>query len=70
MTEQERLDILTRDFKKLDENWKDYIWGLTQKLADITCEGFSGEYDGSDIAHSKISGIIRLEPVLGRMPCK
>jgi len=37
--EQEKLDILTRDFEKLEENWKDYIWELTRKLADITCEG-------------------------------
>ena len=37
--EQEKLDILTRNFEKLEENWKDYIWELTRKLADIHCEG-------------------------------
>jgi len=39
MTEQEKLDILARNFEKLEENWKDYIWELTRKLADIHCEG-------------------------------
>jgi hypothetical protein len=39
MTEQEKLDILARDFEKLEENWKEYIWELTQKLVDIHCGG-------------------------------
>jgi hypothetical protein len=39
MTEQEKLDILTRDFEKLEENWKDYIWELTRQLVDIHCGG-------------------------------
>lgn len=51
---QEKLDILTRDFEKLEENWKDYIWELTQKLVDIHCEGFSEEYNGNDLAHGEI----------------
>jgi len=54
MTEQDKLDILTRDFEKLDENWKNYIWELTQKLSDITCGGFSGEYNGNDLAQGEI----------------
>jgi len=37
--EQEKLDILTRDFEKLEENWKEYIRELTQKLVDIHCGG-------------------------------
>jgi len=60
MTNQEKLDLLCSDFRKLDENLKDYILELSRKLADIHCGGFSGEYD---IADGKISGIIRLEPV-------
>jgi hypothetical protein len=62
--EQEKLDILARDFRKLDENLKDYILELSRKLADIHCGvGFSGEYNENDLAHGEISGIIRLEPV-------
>jgi len=60
MTEQEKLELLSSDFRKLDENRKDYILELSRKLADIHCGGFSGEYDH---IHDKISGIIRLEPV-------
>jgi len=58
MTEQERLDILARDFEKLKENWKDYIWELTRKLADIHCEGelmgINTEIDSVSVCH--ISG--------------
>jgi len=44
MTEQKRLAILTSDFRKLDENRKEYIRELSRKLADIHCGGgFSGE---------------------------
>jgi len=61
MTNQEKLDLLSSDFRKLDENLKDYILELSRKLADIHCgAGFSGE---NDLAHGEISGIIRLEPV-------
>ena len=35
MTEQEKLDLLSSDFKKLDDTWKEYIWELTRELADI-----------------------------------
>jgi len=64
MKEQEKLNILTRDFRKLDENRKDYIRELSQKLADIHCgREFSGEYKGNNLANGKITGIIRLEPV-------
>jgi len=37
--EQERLGILTRDFEKLEENWKEYIRELTRQLVDIHCGG-------------------------------
>ena len=60
MTEQEKLDLLSSDFRKLDESLKDYILELSRKLADIHCGGFSGEYD---LVHGEIPGIIRLEPV-------
>ena len=63
MREQVNLDILASDFRKLDENRKDYILELSRKLADIHCGGFSGEYKGNNLANSKISGIIQLEPV-------
>jgi hypothetical protein len=64
MTEKEKLNLLCGDFKKLDENLKDYILELSRKLADIHCgAGFSGEYSGNDLEHGEISGIIRLEPV-------
>ena len=59
--EQEKLDILTSDFRKLDENRKDYILELSRKLADIHCGGFPGEYNGNDLAHGEISGFIRIE---------
>ncbi|GBU28043.1 hypothetical protein R84B8_01601 [Treponema sp. R8-4-B8] len=59
--EQEKLDILTRDFERLEENWKEYIWELTRKLVDIHCGGgFSVEFNGNNLAHGEISGIIRL----------
>ena len=63
MTEQEKLELLNSDFRKLDENLKDYILELSRKLMDIHCGGLSGKYDGNDLAHGEISGIIRLEPV-------
>jgi hypothetical protein len=37
--EQKRLDILIRDFEKLEDRRKDYIRKLTRKLADIHCGG-------------------------------
>jgi len=47
MTEQKRLAILASDFRKLDENRKDYIRELSRKLADIHCGGgFSVECKG------------------------
>jgi len=61
--EQEKLDILARDFRKLDENLKDYILELSRKLADIHCGSFSGEFSGNGLVQGEISGIIRLEPV-------
>jgi hypothetical protein len=39
MTEQKKLDALVSGFRELDEGRKDYIRGLTQKLADIHCSG-------------------------------
>ena len=63
MTNQEKLDLLSLDFRKLDENLKDYILELSRKLADIHCGGFSGEYRGNEIEDGEILGIIRLEPV-------
>ena len=63
MTKQEKLALLSGDFRKLDENLKDYILELSRKLADIHSGGFSGEYSGNDLAHGEISGIIRLGPV-------
>ena len=45
--EHKKLGILASDFRKLDENRKDYILELSRKLADIHCGvGFSGEYKG------------------------
>jgi len=71
MTEQEKMALLSSDFRKLDENLKDYILELSRKLADIHCGvGFSGEFNGNGLVQGEISGIIRLEPVLGFMPCK
>jgi hypothetical protein len=35
MAEQEKLDLLTHCFKKLEESRKDYIRELTRKLVDI-----------------------------------
>jgi len=52
MTEQEKLDILTRDFEKLDENWKDYIWKLTGQLVDIHC---GGEFMGINAVIDSVS---------------
>jgi len=63
MTKQEKLALLSGDFRKLDESLKDYILELSRKLADIHCGGFSGEFKENDLTHSEISGIIRLEPV-------
>jgi hypothetical protein len=43
MTDQEKLDTLISDFKKLEESRKDYIRELTRKLVDIHCgKGFRG----------------------------
>jgi len=36
---QKKLDVLARNFKKLDENRKDCIRDLTRQLADIHCKG-------------------------------
>jgi len=55
---QEKLDILTRDFEKLEENWKEYIRELIRKLADIHREGelmgINTEIDSVSVCH--ISG--------------
>jgi len=49
MTDQEKLDVLIGDFGKLEENRKDYIRELTQKLSDIQCAGESlREYGGNE----------------------
>jgi len=51
MTDQEKLNVLIGDFGKLEENRKEYIRELTQKLADIHCGGeFTGEYGGNEPA--------------------
>jgi len=42
MVEQKKIDLLAKNFKKLDENRKNYIRELTQKLANIHCEGTRG----------------------------
>jgi len=48
MTDQEKLNVLIGDFGKLEENRKEYIRELTQKLADIQCAGESlSEYGGN-----------------------
>jgi hypothetical protein len=39
MESLEKLDILMSSFEKLEENQKDYIRELTQKLAEIHCGG-------------------------------
>jgi hypothetical protein len=36
---QKKLDILTKNFEKLEESRKDYIRKLTRKLVDIHCGG-------------------------------
>jgi len=41
MKRKEKLSILIRDFKKLDDTRKDYIGELTRILADIHCGKFS-----------------------------
>ena len=43
MSEQEKIDLLTSDFRKLEESRKDYIRELTRKLADIHCSGGYGD---------------------------
>ena len=48
MTKQEKLDLLSSDFRKLDENLKDYILELSRKLADIHCGVFPGDHNGND----------------------
>jgi len=54
MSEQEKLSILVRDFKKLDEIRKDYIGELTRILADIHKSKFSiGGTELGDIAFQK-----------------
>jgi hypothetical protein len=37
--EQKKLDILTKNFEKLEESGKGYIRKLTQKLVNIHCDG-------------------------------
>jgi hypothetical protein len=45
MVEQEKLNILISNFKELEENRKEYIRELIQKLAEIHCNRrFSEEY--------------------------
>jgi hypothetical protein len=44
MMSQEKLSVLVRDFRKLEESRKDYIRELTRKLADIHC---GGEFRGT-----------------------
>jgi len=39
---QEKIDLLASNYKKLEENRKDYIRELTQKLVNIHCEGTQG----------------------------
>ena len=56
MTEQEKLDILVSNYKKLEENRKDYIRELIRKLLDI----HSGEeYRNTAFQNSRtaVSGI-------------
>jgi hypothetical protein len=66
MTDQEKLDILVKDFGKLDENRKDYVHDLIRKLAEIHCGGgFPGEYgnNGTELAEEgigHISGLSRI----------
>ncbi|MDR1840136.1 MAG: hypothetical protein LBQ93_11200 [Treponema sp.] len=44
MMDQEKLDFLINNFRKLDESRKDYIRELTRKLVEINCGGgFQGE---------------------------
>ena len=50
--EQEKLDILASDFRKLDESRKDYIRELTRILADIHC---SGEFRGTAFQKDRIA---------------
>jgi len=52
MTEQEKLDILTRDFEKLEENWKEYIRELTRQLVDIH---YGGELMGINAVSDRVS---------------
>jgi len=42
------LDLLSSDFRKLDENLKNYILELSRKLADIHCGVFPGDHNGND----------------------
>jgi len=66
MTDQEKLDILVEDFKKLDKNRKNYIHDLIQKLAEIHCGGgFPGEYGNNNAERAKegigyLSGLSRI----------
>ena len=54
MNQQQKLSILARDFKKLDEIRKDYIGELTRILADIHNGKFSiGGTKLGDIAFQK-----------------
>jgi hypothetical protein len=52
MTEQEKLDILIRDFRQLEENRKDYIRELIRKLVVIHCKG---EFENIAYQKSNIS---------------
>ena len=52
LKKQEKLNLLTKNFKKLDESRKDNIRDLTRKLADIHC---GGEIRGMAFLESHIS---------------
>jgi len=40
--EQEKLEVLAADFRKLEDDRKDYILALTRKLVGIHCEVVHG----------------------------
>jgi hypothetical protein len=45
MKSKKKLDILEKNYLKLDEGWKDFIQELTQNLADIHGKvGFLKDY--------------------------
>jgi len=41
--EQEKLEVLASDFRKLEDGRKDYILELTQKLVGIHCKAEHGD---------------------------